>query len=163
LVATRLSGVLQGWRVLAVLLVAAYATAGALHPYFYLNALRGMPTSMQLLQRESPESAVLDSLPQVRTYARAGSNDTSAHAVGLADLQLVCPRFQQYSLDPAAILDETAECLPRADALIVDDTVRPETGEPAWNAYVAKVRALIATGYDCVRTPTSQVCVRRGG
>jgi len=71
LVATRLSGVIHGWRVLAVLLVAGYATAGALHPYFYLNALRGMPTSMQQLQRESPESAVLDSLPQVRTYARA--------------------------------------------------------------------------------------------
>ena len=45
LVATRLSGVHHGWRVLAVLLVVGYAIAGALHPYFYLNAPRAMPTS----------------------------------------------------------------------------------------------------------------------
>ena len=100
-------------------------------------------------------------MPEVRTYARAGSNDTSAHAVACADLQLVCPRFQQYSLDPAEILAGTLACLPRADALIVDDTVRPEAGEPDWNAYVARVRELVATGYECVRTPASQVCVRR--
>ena len=99
---------------------------------------------------------------QVRTYARAGSNDASAHAVGLArPRHLVCPRFQQYSLDTAEILDGTLACLPRADALIVDDTVRTEQGEPEWNAYVARVRALVATGYDCVPTPTL-AGVRRG-
>jgi hypothetical protein len=106
---------------------------------------------------------VMGSLTGVSSYARAGSNDVSAHAVGLSGIELRCPRFHQYSLDPAAILDQTAECLSRADVLIVDDTVRTEAGEAEWNAYVARVRALVATGYDCVRTTTSQVCVRRAG
>jgi hypothetical protein len=163
LVATRLSDRVTHWRAVAVVLLTGYLTAGALHPYFTLTAARSVPTNLQLLQRDSPDSVVLDALPQVRTYARAGSNDATAHAVGLGHLQLVCPRFHQYSLEPAAILDLTADCLPRADALIVDDTVRPEAGEPGWNAYVARVRALVATGYDCVRTTGSQVCVRRAG
>ncbi|CAN7463471.1 glycosyltransferase 87 family protein [Terrabacter sp. LjRoot27] len=162
LIATRLSDRAVGWRAPVVVLLAGYLMAGALHPYFTLTAARNVPTSIQLLQRASPDSVVLDSLPQVRTYARAGSNDASAHAVGLDDLDLVCPRFHQYSLEPTAILDLTATCLPRADAIIVDDTLRPEAGEPDWNAYVARVRALVATGYDCVRTTGSQVCVRRG-
>ena len=163
LVATRLSDRVADWRSTAVVLLAGYLTAGALHPYFTLTAARAVPTNIQLLQRESPDSVVLDTLHQVRTYARAGSNDATAHAVGLRDLELVCPRFHQYSLEPAAILDLTASCLPRADAIIVDDTVRPEAGEPEWNAYVARVRALVADGYDCVRTTGSQVCVRRAG
>jgi hypothetical protein len=75
----------------------------------------------------------------------------------------VCPRFHQYSIEPREVLDLTAACLPRAGAIIVDDTVRPEAGRPEWNAYVARVRALVATGYDCVRASVSQVCVRRVG
>jgi hypothetical protein len=163
LVATRLSGAVTGWRPAAVLLVAGYATAGALHPYFSLTAARGLPSSVQLLQRDSPASAIIAEHPQVRTYARAGSNDVNAHAVGLRDVELTCPRFHQYSLESAAILDQTAQCLPGADALIVDDTVRPEANEPEWNAYVARVRALVSTGYDCVRTTGTEVCFRRTG
>jgi hypothetical protein len=162
LVATRLSDRVMHGRAVAVVLLTGYLTAGALHPYFPLTAARSVPTNLQLLQRDSPDSLVLDALPQVHTYARAGSNDATAHAVGLGHLQLVCPRFHQYSLEPATILDLTAACLPRADAVIVDDTVRPEAGEPVWNAYVARVRALVSTGYDCARTTGSQVCVRRG-
>lgn len=163
LLATRLSAVVPGWRPAAVLLVAGYATAGALHPFFYLNAARDLSSSVQLLQRDSPASAVIDVRPEVRTYARAGSNDVNAHAVGLRGVELACPRFHQYSLEPAAILDLTLACLPRADALIVDDTVRPEEGEPEWNAFVERVRALVSTGYDCVPTTGAEVCFRSGG
>ncbi|WP_147064958.1 hypothetical protein [Terrabacter aerolatus] len=161
LVATRLSGTVVRWRAPLLLLLAGYLTAGALHPYVTFTAARGMSTSLQSLQRNSPESAVLDSRPGVRTYARAGTNDVNAHAVGLHGVELVCPRFHQYSLDSAAILDQTAACLPRADALIVDDSVRIQAQEPEWNAYVARVRALVASGYDCVRATGSQVCFRR--
>ncbi|GAA2168345.1 hypothetical protein GCM10009826_47430 [Humibacillus xanthopallidus] len=160
LLATRLGGVIAGGRAAALLLVAGYAMAGALHPYFYLTAARGVPTSLQL-QRQSPESVVMASLPQVHTYARAGTNDVSAHAVGLRGLTLSCARFHQYSLDSAEILQSTADCLPRADALIVDDSLRPEVGQPAWNAYVAKVRELVANRYDCVRAGAADICMRR--
>jgi hypothetical protein len=163
LVAARWSRAIEPRRAAALILLAGYVAAGALHPYFVLTAARAAPTTLQQLQRESPDAVVLDSFPRVTTYARAGSNDTSAHAVGLGDLQLVCPRFHQYSIEPREVLDLTAACLPRAGAIIVDDTVRPEAGRPEWNAYVARVRALVATGYDCVRASVSQVCVRRVG
>jgi len=146
-----------------IMSLTAYALGGALHPAYYVQAGRRAPDSLAALQQRSPASVALESLPQVRTYARAGSNDTTGHATGLRGLGLACPRFHQYSIEPAAILDATAACLPRADALIVDDSVRPEAGAPAWNAYVARVRALVASGYDCVRTPGSQVCVRHVG
>ena len=49
------------------------------------------------------------------------------------------------------------------NALIIDDSLRPEAGEPDWNAYVTRVRALVADGYDCQRTGGSETCVRRVG
>lgn len=163
LVAARWSHAVEPRRAAALILLTGYVAAGALHPYFVLTAARAAPTTLQQLQRESPDAVVLGSFPRVTTYARAGSNDTSAHAVGLGDLRLVCPRFHQYPIEPREVLDLTAACLPRAGAIVVDDTVRPEAGRPDWNAYVARVRALVATGYDCVRTSVSQVCVRRVG
>jgi hypothetical protein len=162
LLTTRLSPVAT-WRTVAVLLAAGYIAAGVLHPYFLLTSARGVPTSLRMLQQESPASASLASQPQLRTYARAGSNDTAAHALGLRSPELACPRFHQYSIEPAAILDATATCLPRADALIIDDSLRPEAGASAWNAYVARVRALVATGYDCSPTAGAEACVRRVG
>ncbi|MGO4599334.1 hypothetical protein [Terrabacter sp. 2RAF25] len=163
LMSARLSHTAHGWRPVALVLVAGFVAAGALHPYFYLTSARNVPASLRMLQQQSPASVALASQPGVRTCARAGSNDTSAHALGLRDLDLACPRFHQYSIEPAAILEATATCLPRADAIIVDDSLRPEGGAPAWNAYVARVRTLVGTGYDCVPATGAQVCVRRTG
>lgn len=163
LVATRVAPVLSTPRAAVLLVLGGYLMAGALHPYFVLNAARDVPQSLRLLESDSPDSVVLGSMPAVKTYARAGSNDTTAHATGLQALELVCPRFHQYPFDSAAALDATAACLPRAQAVVVDDSLRPESGQPVWNSYVARVRGLVASGYDCVRTSVSQVCVRRGG
>ncbi len=153
------SGPVRG---LALLAVTAYALGGALHPTFYLQSARGLPDTVRALEEVPPTTALVAGSP-ITTYARAGSNDTTAHAVGLGDVRLACPRFHQYPIEPATILDLTAACLPRADAIIVDESVRPEAGEPAWNAYVARVRTLVATGYDCVPTTGSEVCFRRAG
>jgi hypothetical protein len=162
LVATRLSRVVTGWRPAALLLVAGYAAAGALHPYFLLTSARGVPTSLTMLRQESSASALLASLPEVHTYARVGSNDTSAHAVGLRDLELACPRFHQYAfIESEAILEMTASCLPRADAIIVDDSARPQAGADAWNGYLARVEGLVGTGYDCLPRAGARVCVRQ--
>jgi hypothetical protein len=164
LVAVRLSmlaGPAGGWRPAVALALAAYLLGGALHPYWTVAAVRDLSQHVQQLRGPSPDSEVLHRLPQVRTYARAGSNDVTAHAVGLADLHLSCPRFHQYAIDTASTLAAVAACLPQADAVIVDDTVRPERDAPVWNAYVARVRALVATGYECVPASGSRVCVKQ--
>ena len=104
--------------------------------------------------------AVLAQQPEVRTYARAGANDDGAHAVGLGSLDLVCPRFHHYSFEGKAVFDQIFACLSTADALIVDQNVRDELDRPDWNAYVAQVRRLISSGYTCVPTSRSQVCIK---
>ena len=102
------------------------------------------------------------SSPQVHSYARAGTNDVSAHAVGLEGLISPARASSSTPSTPPTSSGATADCLPRADALIIDDSLRPEAGEPDWNAYVTRVRALVADGYDCQRTGGSEPRASRG-
>ncbi|TQM63972.1 hypothetical protein [Humibacillus xanthopallidus] len=151
----------QPWRAVGIVVLAAFITGGTLHPYYYLESARELPSRVAALGRTSVESVVLDQQPKVRTYARAGANDDGAHAVGLRSLDLVCPRFHHYSFEGKAVFDKIYACLPRADALIVDQNIRDEVDRPEWNAYVAEVRRLVSTGYTCVPTSRSQVCIKR--
>ena len=163
LVAARLAstaGATGGWRAVLRMVATAYVVAGVLHPYYWLESGRTVGDRVASLRAVSPESEQLRQLPQVHTYARAGTNDVRAHAVGLRAVTLVCPRFHQYSLDARGELEATLACLPTADALIVDDSLVPEAGQPAWNAYVARVRSLVSTGYQCLDAPQAQVCVK---
>ncbi|MCU1537649.1 MAG: hypothetical protein JWP82_2000, partial [Humibacillus sp.] len=143
-----------------VLVLVAFLAGGTLHPYYTLESARSLPGRVAALGRPSVESVVLDRQPLVRTYARAGANDDGAHAVGLRQLDLVCPRFHHYSFESAAVLDAIYACLPRADALIVDQNIADELDRPVWNAYVARVRALVLRGYTCLPTSRSQVCIK---
>ena len=83
LVATRLSGVGQQVACAPLLLVAGYATAGALHPFFYLDSrTRRAYEVCNCCSASHPRASSWTPCRWVRTYARAGSNDVSAHAVG---------------------------------------------------------------------------------
>ena len=150
----------QPWRAVTILVLAAFITGGTLHPYYYLESAREVPSRVAALGSPSVDSVVLNQQPKVHTYARAGANDDGAHAVGLRSLDLVCPRFHHYSFEGKAVFDRIYACLPRADALIVDESIRDEVDRPEWNAYVAQVRRLVSTGYTCVPTPRSQVCIK---
>lgn len=147
-------------RVSVLTVLAAFVLGGALHPYYYLESAREVPARVEALAHDSVDSAVIVQQPRVHTYARAGSNDDGAHAVGLRAYALACPRFHHYSFEGSPVFDSVLACLPTADALIVDETIRDEPDRPEWNAYVAKVRALVSTGYTCVPTSRSQVCIK---
>lgn len=142
--------------------LAAFLLGGALHPYYYLESARELPSRVVALSHDSVDSSVIVQQPRVHTYARAGSNDDGAHAVGLRSYALVCPRFHHYPFESRAVFDSIYACLPKADALIVDETIKDAPNAPEWNAYVAKVRALVSNGYTCVPTSRSQVCIKNG-
>jgi hypothetical protein len=150
----------QPWRAAGVVVLAAFIAGGTLHPYYYLESARELPSRMAALGRNSVDSDVLTQQPKVHTYARAGANDDGAHAVGLRSLDLVCPRFHHYSFEGKAVFDKIYACLTTADALIVDENIRDEVDRAEWNAYVAQVRRLVSTGYTCVPTSRSQVCIK---
>nr|NLI49996.1 hypothetical protein [Propionibacterium sp.] len=116
-------------------------------------------TRLNDLRTVQPLSAELATRDGVSSYARVGSNDDRGHALGLRNLSLACPAFQQYDFDPPEWLDGIAACLPTADAILVAPSVVHQAGEPDWNSYVDRVDAILRS-YRCEEYATGRLCVR---
>jgi hypothetical protein len=149
-----------GLRATALLVLAAFCLGGALHPAYFVQSARSLPSALDDLRAVPTSTNEILDQPNVHTYARAGSNDLTGHAVGLRGLDLLCPRFHQYSFQSAEVLEDLAGCLGRADALIVADNLVPDASRPAWDAFVRQVQLLVSTGYTCRPATGGRVCVK---
>lgn len=121
------------------------------------------PRALAALNDVSAEARAVLSVAPSGTYARLGANDDDGHAYGLRDWKLVCPRFQQYAFDGAEVLKSVAECLPKADVVLVSPAAGPKVGDSTWNAYWAEVESTLQEGYVCEARQEERICARRGG
>ena len=121
------------------------------------------PRALASLNDLSAEARAVLSVAPSGTYARLGANDDDGHAYGLRDWKLVCPRFQQYAFDGPETLESVAECLPKADVVVVSPAAGPKEGDSTWNAYWAKVESTLQDGYACEERQEERICTRRGG
>lgn len=153
-------------RQIAVGLLLAYALGGAVHPYWNVEAVRGLPAALRAQSEPSPEARDLLTRAPTGSYARLGANDVTAHARGLEAWDLACPRFQLYSFDPAEDLAAAADCALRTDAVLVDGSFAPADpdapGRDRWDAFVASTRARLAQTHECTAHGWGQLCLRRG-
>lgn len=160
-----LAAIPDGWlshlRAGAIVMLVAFLIGGATHPYWYLAATRALASHMASLQGTSPEAQALTAIAPAGRYARLGSNDTNAHARGLQSWDLACRRFHQYPFDPPNALDEVLTCLPTADAVVVDASLRIKPGQDEWNHFVTRAREVLAEGYTCTPATFGELCVRR--
>jgi hypothetical protein len=92
------------------------------------------------------------------TYARLGQNDDNAHARGLYDWKLVCPRFHQYPFDNLSTFNQTLECIADADYLIISPTFKEYSQTPAWNEFVRLATVEVGQKFSCKSYIINQVC-----
>lgn len=151
---------------IAVGLLLAFALGGAVHPYWNVEAVRGLPAALRAQSEASPEARDLLTRAPTGSYARLGANDVTAHARGLEAWDLACPRFQLYSFDPAEDLAAAADCALRTDAVLVDGSFAPADpdapGRDTWDAFVASTRTRLARTHECTTHGWGQLCLRRG-
>jgi hypothetical protein len=92
------------------------------------------------------------------TYARLGQNDDNAHARGLYDWKLVCPRFHQYPFDDISTFNQTLECIDDVEYLIISPTFKEYSQSPAWNEFVRLSMVKVRLNFQCTIYTTNQVC-----
>ncbi|WP_344364913.1 hypothetical protein [Arthrobacter humicola] len=149
---------------MAALVGLIVALSGPTAPLRYGGAaLISGPRSLAALNDVSAEARAVLSVGPSGTYARLGANDDDGHAYGLRDWKLACPRFQQYAFDTAEVLNSVAECLPRAEVILLSPAAGPKDGDPTWNAYWAKVESTLRDGYACEKWQDERICTRRDG
>lgn len=143
-----------------VLLCSAFVLGGT-NLASNFTAGQSFRTNLMSLGQMSPETKALLDFARQGTYARAGSNDDVGHAFGLANWTLSCPRFHQYSFDSAASLAAVVACLPKAEAVVVSQSLVPVSNNPVWNHFVDDVESLMKASYRCSPIGSERLCIRR--
>lgn len=145
-----------------VLIASAYMLGGSVSPRRYVSAFLHLPQTLSQLGQLSPETKRLRAFGANGNYARFGSSTDMAHAIGLNDWRLHCPRFHQYDFQPAALLDEVFKCGSTAHYLIVAaDLQKHSENTPDWNMFVERVEDLVAADYECDAPAGLRICRRR--
>jgi hypothetical protein len=109
------------------------------------------------LEKSFGELALVD-MARTGTYARLGQNDDNAHARGLQNWKLACPRFHQYPFEDASMLSQTLECLDEAEFLIISPQFKEYSQTPVWNEFVKLAMIEVGQEFNCKIFLNNQVC-----
>lgn len=156
-------GRLRSPRLASTLAVAAVVVLMSGMPSFrsFVTPLEYARATLNLQGAISSHARAIQSTGTPATYARVGQGDDPAHAIGLADWDLACPRFQQYWWESPAILQRTRDCLPRAQVVLVTPDLYGPVTSPDWEAFQDDVEAILADDYECRPVDDVRICLRR--
>jgi hypothetical protein len=145
---------------LGLVILIGYLMAGTLALQEYIERIWSFSEVYAELGELSPEARRLLTIGNSGTYARLGQNDDLAHAIGLRHWKLACPKFHQYTFEPADLLNEVFKCAAKAPILIISASFqsRPDA-PPSWNEFVGRVEH-ITENYLCDARSGLRVCIR---
>jgi len=127
-----------------------------------LSSLEYARANINLQGAISQHSLVIQSTGPASSYARVGQGDDPAHAVGLGQWTLACPRFQQYWWESPSTLQRTLDCLPNARVVLVTPDLYGPVSSPAWDDFQQSVEMILSSGFDCRDADGVRICVKRG-
>ena len=165
LAAALLVGALQGgeWAwpsSLVAVLLAAIVLSGGLSLRTAVDSGLSAPTRWSDLYRLSEAAADIREFNDDVSYMRLGSNTDDSHAYGLREYEFACYQFVQYYYDIPATLEYIPTCLPEADIVIVDDSLKERSGADTWNAFVRESERVLAESFTCEQTSYGRLCTR---
>ena len=143
---------------LIAVLLAAIVLSGGLSLRTAVDSGLSAPTRWSDLFRISEAAADIREFSSDVSYMRLGSNTEDSHAYGLREYEFACYQFVQYYYDIPATLEYIPTCLPEADIVIVDDSLKERSGANTWNAFVRESERVLAESFTCEQTSYGRLC-----
>jgi len=142
-----------------ITLIAAYLFAGRPTTTFYAEQVTGVGASWQEAQRTDELTAILQPLPP-SSVAFVGRGTLLPRSSGLEEWTIACRHMAQRPFNPTSMFDETLECLPTAERIVITRDFDRDTAFPEYVEFFDQVEALIARDYSCEETGGFRVCTR---
>ena len=87
--------------------------------------------------------------------------ETVPQASGLEDWTIACRHIGQRPFNPEYLFDETLECLPSSEVIVVSQNLDSTSAFPAYDEFRAGVRAVLEDDYRCEEVSTFLICDAR--
>ncbi len=143
-----------------ILLVIAIGLTGGPYLKGYVDALRNPQGTWNSMTTIDPATQDLLDRGPPRSFAVV-QGAGMPRSPGLEDWDLACRHLAQRPWESAELLQESLDCFPTADVLLIprDFTVSPEP--PAYRRFLQGVQALLNEEYVCTPGIANTVCTRR--
>jgi len=151
---------LPAFAIVLITLVAAYLLAGRPAPGFYVEQVRDLPSSWAAAQEEDELTTILRPL-EPTSVAFVGRGNLLPRSPGLGDWELACRHMAQRPFNPTSMFEETLECLPSAERVVVTRDYDRDTAFPAYVEFYDSVESLLQQVYECEEINGFRVCERR--
>ena len=137
-----------------------YPLAGLPQPSLYTTAVTKLPNRWE--QATSPDT--LTSILRERSPAAVSFvGETVPQASGLEKWTIACRHIAQRPFNPEEVFDETLECLPSSEVIVVSQALDVTTNFPAYDAFIAGVRGKLDEGFVCEENAGLLICESRQG
>lgn len=143
-----------------LVILLAVALAGVPYVKGYRDALLNPQGTWAAMTSVDPATQDLLSSGPPRSFAIVQGGGLP-RSTGLEEWDLVCRHIAQRPWESAELLQESLDCFPNADVLLLPADFAPAAEPPAYANFTESVARLVQDDYVCSDASESTVCVRR--
>ena len=148
----------RSWIAAGVAAFLTYPLAGLPQPQIYAAAISQVPTRWaQAINVDTLTFILRDREPGAVSFI----GETVPQANGLEEWTIACRHIGQRPFNPGYLFDETLECLPTSEVIVISQNLDSSSPFPAYNQFLSGVQEVLDEGYRCEEVSTFLICDAR--
>jgi len=149
---------IRSWIAAGAAALLTYPLAGLPQPQIYADAITELPTRwVQATNVDTLTFILRDREPGAVSFI----GETVPQASGLEEWTIACRHIGQRPFNPEYLFDETLECLPTSEIIVISQNLEASSPFPAYNAFLSGVQGILNAGYRCEEVSTFLICGAR--
>ena len=145
----------SGWMAPALAALLTYPLAGLPQPITYAQSFTDLSTRWV-------QSTTVDTMTRILRDQEPGAvsfvGETVPQSSGLDEWTIACRHIAQRPFNPQEVFDETLECLPTSEIVVISKDITTESEFPAYDAFLAGVRDVLGERFTCEQVETFSIC-----
>ena len=146
---------IRSWIAAGVAAFLTYPLAGLPQPQIYVEAVMDLPTRWV-------QATTVDTMTRILRDEEPGSvsfiGETVPQSSGLEEWTIACRHIGQRPFNHRILFDETLECLPTSEAIVISQDLTTRSTFPEYDEFLAGVRSVLDEQFSCQQVETLTVC-----
>lgn len=145
----------RSWIAAGVAAFLTYPLAGLPQPQIYAEAVTDLPTRWI-------QATTVDTMTRILREQEPSSvsfvGETVPQSGGLEEWTIACRHIGQRPFNHRILFDETLECLPTSETIVISQDLTTTSAFPAYDEFLAGVRSVLDEQFSCQQVETLTIC-----